>query len=215
MKKFLGHVFVFFLALSLICIPSYAVDDTGYSMNAIATIDVNAEADNITVSEPMSYTEMVSHYATTTGLSYDEALKCFPVNVENAKSDRPATYRELTVTLKVAKDEYEPKIAFYVNTSESRYWAIKSIYHVTLLREYNGIVKQFNGELNFWLRGLYQIEYSINGDFHNYGTTTTSGGVNLDLGLNEIGSIKFSFSASDSNSFYKYFYEHETVVYQH
>lgn len=116
----------------------------------------------------------------------------------------------LTVT-----STYRPRIEFYCRTSESgSYWGILSIYSVQLVRSYSGISKQFTGNISVWLRSAYQIEYTINGDFYNNGTTTVSGGGGLDLGIGESVNISLSASMSYESNHYKYFYEHRTVAFQ-
>ena len=60
------------------------------------------------------------------------------------------------------------------------------------------------------IRSGYDIEYVINGDFYNNGTTTISGGGNLGLGINDSATIGFSASITYQSNHYAYFYEHET-----
>lgn len=85
-------------------------------------------------------------------------------------------------------------------------WGIVSIYSVQMNRMYNGISKQFSGDVQVWLRGPLSIEYVVNGDFYNNGTTTTSGGTNLNLGIDEVATIGFSASSTTSTNHYQYCY---------
>lgn len=87
---------------------------------------------------------------------------------------------------------------------------IESIYSVQLNREYNGLSKNFQGELNCWLRDGRTIEYAINGDFYNYGTssTTVSGGVGVNAGVDKKVTVTFTYAYTSNH--YKYFYEHIT-----
>lgn len=83
-------------------------------------------------------------------------------------------YRDLAVTLDVS-ETYKPTLNFYCETSErGQYWGITSIYNCVLDREYNGIVKQFNGEIDIWLVSPYEIAYIVDGDFYDFGTTQSS-----------------------------------------
>ena len=192
MKRIISLVSSFVLVFSLLYIPAYADENTA-DTEIIDVNEINNEDSDIQVSAPMSFSEMVNHYMEVNGVSYDEALKAFPVRLQK-ETRASATYRTLSVSLTVTST-YRPRIEFYCRTSESgSYWGILSIYSVQLVRSYSGISKQFTGNISVWLRSAYQIEYTINGDFYNNGTTTVSGGGGLDLGIGE--SVNISLSAS-------------------
>ena len=69
--------------------------------------------------------------------------------------------------------------------------------------------KQFQGTIKVWLRSTQQIEYVINGDFYNNGTTSSSGGIGVNAGINQLISISFSASSTTTSNHYKYFYKHD------
>ncbi len=212
MKRIISLVSSFVLVFSLLYIPAYADENTA-DTEIIDVNEINNEDSDIQVSAPMSFSEMVNHYMEVNGVSYDEALKAFPVRLQK-ETRASATYRTLSVSLTVTST-YRPRIEFYCRTSESgSYWGILSIYSVQLVRSYSGISKQFTGNISVWLRSAYQIEYTINGDFYNNGTTTVSGGGGLDLGIGESVNISLSASMSYESNHYKYFYEHRTVAFQ-
>ena len=212
MNRFFGLVSSFVLVFSLLYIPAYADENTA-DTEIIDVNEINNEDSDIQVSAPMSFSEMVNHYMEVNGVSYDEALKAFPVRLQK-ETRASATYRTLSVSLTVTST-HRPRIEFYCRTSESgSYWGILSIYSVQLVRSYSGISKQFTGNISVWLRSAYQIEYTINGDFYNNGTTTVSGGGGLDLGIGESVNISLSASMSYESNHYKYFYEHRTVAFQ-
>ena len=212
MKRIISLVSSFVLVFSLLYIPAYADENTA-DTEIIDVNEINNEDSDIQVSAPMSFSEMVNHYMEVNGVSYDEALKAFPVRLQK-ETRASATYRTLSVSLTVTST-YRPRIEFYCRTSESgSYWGILSIYSVQLVRSYSGISKQFTGNISVWLRSAYQIEYTINGDFYNNGTTTVSGGGGLDLGIGESVNISLSASMSYQSNHYKYFYEHRTVAFQ-
>lgn len=212
MKRIISLVSSFVLVFSLLYIPAYADENTA-DTEIIDVNEINNEDSDIQVSAPMSFSEMVNHYMEVNGVSYDEALKAFPVRLQK-EIRASATYRTLSVSLTVTST-YRPRIEFYCRTSESgSYWGILSIYSVQLVRSYSGISKQFTGNISVWLRSAYQIEYTINGDFYNNGTTTVSGGGGLDLGIGESVNISLSASMSYESNHYKYFYEHRTVAFQ-
>ena len=91
------------------------------------------------------------------------------------------------------------------------FWNIYSIYSIELVRKSGSLVKKFDGTIDAWLRGAYQIEYKINGDFYNYATKEVSGTLGGEIKLGEHGSISFSLSGASSNNFYAYCYEHKTA----
>ena len=189
MKRIISLVSSFVLVFSLLYIPAYADENTA-DTEIIDVNEINNEDSDIQVSAPMSFSEMVNHYMEVNGVSYDEALKAFPVRLQK-ETRASATYRTLSVSLTVTST-YRPRIEFYCRTSESgSYWGILSIYSVQLVRSYSGISKQFNN-----------------------GTTTVSGGGGLDLGIGESVNISLSASMSYESNHYKYFYEHRTVAFQ-
>lgn len=213
MKKILSIFVSAILLVSCFVIPVSANENTG--ANTTGTIDlknIDEENPNVSVSEPMTFNEMVTHYAKTAGISYEEALAAFPK--ENTVSTRTPSHRILSVTLDVT-GSYKPYIDFYCNTSEGgHFWGITSIYSVQLVRNYGNISKQFTGTLDVWLRSGYQIEYIINGDFYNNGTTSVSGGTGLNIGVGSSAQVAFQASLSHSSNHYKYFYYSEIAAFQ-
>ena len=178
--------------------------------NIIDLKSLDAENPNVKISEPMTFTEMVSSYAEIEGISYEEALAVFPK--ESSASARTPSHRMLSVTLNVT-GSYKPTLNFYCNTSEGgNFWGITSIYSVQLNRTYGNTSKQFSGTIDVWLRSGYQIEYIVNGDFYNNGTTSASGGIGLNIGVGS--GAQVSFQISSSSNHYKYFYEGKLVSFQ-
>ena len=105
-----------------------------------------------------------------------------------------------------------PRIEFYCEVAYGgHFWNIYSIYSIELVRKSGSLVKKFDGTIDAWLRGAYQIEYKINGDFYNYATKEVSGTLGGEIKLGEHGSISFSLSGASSNNFYAYCYEHKTA----
>ena len=77
MKRFFSVLFAICMLCSLVS-PAYAMEST--SMCQKGTIDFsNIEDDpSVSMSEPMSFEEMVQRYADNAGITYVEALKAFP-----------------------------------------------------------------------------------------------------------------------------------------
>lgn len=204
----------FFSVLFAICMLCALVSKST-SMCQKGTIDFsNIEDDpSVSISEAMSFEEMVQRYADHAGITYVEALKAFP-DVPVAHSTSGYQYRVFSVPLNVTTT-YQPHIEFYCVTAEGgSFRDIKSIYFVQFVRTYHSVTKQFNGAIEFWLRSRNSIEYVINGDFFNDGITTDNWSGGLEFGIDEGGRINFSFSGSTSaGNFYRYFYEHKTPAF--
>lgn len=206
MKKLLSVLLSTIISISLFT-PIYAENDNTY--------DANSNTEEIMVSEVMTFNEMVECYAKEMGISLIQAYKEFSINDNVSLVEaKAATYRELAVGLGVT-ETYRPSIRFYCNTSESgNYWGITSIYKVTLNRTYNGISKQFDGEVDAWLRSAYQIEWMANGDFYNNATQSFGASVTGDFKLNDSIHIDFGVSGSTSSNHYAYYYWHTTTSFQ-
>ena len=158
----------------------------------------------------MTFTEMIARMEKNADMSYDEVLRMLPDTMQT-QAARSNAYRSFTARLYVT-DESQPYLDFYCATSEGgHFFNINSIYSIQLVRSYNGISKQFWGEVNAWLRSSNSIEYYVNGDFFNNGTTTVSGGIGVNAGLNVKCSVTCSVSYSSNH--YKYFYVHKTIKY--
>lgn len=159
----------------------------------------------------MTFDEMVNDIAEKKDISYSKALTLLPEEVKANQARREIMYITRSVYLDVT-DEFNPQIDFYCQIAGSgHFYNILSIYNVELVRSSsNGkVTKQFDGTLKTWLRSTQQIEYSINGDFYNNGTTTFSGGIGVNAGINKLVSVSFDASITSESNHYKYFYEHD------
>lgn len=167
---------------------------------------------NVTASEVMTYDEMIRHYAQNEGLTYAEAEKRFPAP-RSADGTNDIGYRTFTANLDVTS-EYKPHLEFYCETAEGgHFFNINSIHSVKLVQIYGSISKQFSGDIEVWLRSSNSIEYVVNGDFYDNGTTTSSGGVGLDINLGQRGKVSFWASIASADNHYAPFYKHTTVYY--
>lgn len=175
----------------------------------------------ISISEPMTKEETARKFSKENGVSYKKAFVTlypdeYKINRLIAKGMSSDTTRELAVGLPVKRGQYYPHISFYCYTSEwKKYWGIKSIYYVTLVRSYKGMSKQFSGEIKAWLRSPYQIEYVVNGDFYHHSSQTSGIAASGEFGLNKLIRLKGEISGSSSTKHYAYFYEHRTVAFQY
>ena len=170
----------------------------------------------ISATDFMTFEEMVQYCAEQHDISYQEALSKFnvPTNRARRASD---VYRVFCVEIDVT-NSYKPVLEFYCEVSKGDgVWGIMNIYSVQLDRSpssFLGEAKQFQGEIQVWLRGVYEIEYLINGDFYNNGTTTVSGGTDISAGIDDLISVSFSLGYTSESSWYEYCYQHDTVSFE-
>lgn len=182
-------------------------------------IDIR-EADNFSdvyISEEMTFDEMVRDFAKNTGTSFETA-KVALTKVDSANAPARVTpgtvYRRISTTLNVT-GEYKPRLDFYCEISRGgNFWGIMSIYSVQMYREYNGITKQFAGNVETWLRSGYQIEYIVNGDFYHYGSTTTTVGGEIQVGVGDYFNMGFNVSVTTESNHYAYFYDADLLTLQ-
>lgn len=204
MKKISSMILAMAMMFSVLLVPSNA------SSTPVFKGSNDVQISEIHVSDIMTFEEMVTRYAEVGGISYQDALKAFPSS-KGISAYAYDTYRTVSVPIRVT-DTYQATLEFYCNISVGDgVWGIMSIYSVQMNRMYRGESKQFSGDVQVWLRGPLSIEYVVNGDFFNNGTTTTSGGVNLNLGIDECASIGYSASSTTSSNHYQYCYKHETA----
>lgn len=155
------------------------------------------------ISDVLTFDEMIACYAENVDITFDEASGYFS---RNLSEDKEATYRELNVELEVDSN-YRPYIAFYCKTDEtSEEWEIVSICSVQLVNSYNGTCKDFNGNLEVWLRTGTQIEYAVNGDFINDGNPLRGCMEYSEVEMGE--NLKKEFTGPSVSQTFKYFYEH-------
>jgi len=215
MKRLVEFLLTLCLCVSPFAAPTHA-DTVHFSTEKLQILSAGSE--KVSVSNPMTFEEMVAEYAKSSDLTYEEALELLPAPVETRAA--PITYRTLKVTLDVT-DTYKPTLEFYFQTSESgNYQGILSVYSVQLNRASNvgswRITKQFGGTIEFWLRSPYEIEYVVNGDFFNNGTTSSTQNTGLNIDISYGMSIVFDVTESggSTSNHYSYFYEHEWAAFQ-
>lgn len=128
---------------------------------------------------------------------------------KNESELKDFSYTILSKALNVSPD-YKPTLKFYiqVDSSHGAYYIYK-ILKVDMNRQYNSKSKNFTGTIYYNLETNTKIYYSINGDFYNNGTISTTGGGSV--GIGESGELYFSLTGASSH--FKYFYEEDYVHY--
>lgn len=193
------RLFTLLLACLMVC--TCIVPAAAYTPQ-VRDIDLNDHS-GISMTPVMSYNELLDYMVEVKHFSREEALQLIP------KTRASDGNKVLSVTLSVEnKPSYKPTLDFYCHVSVGDgVWGIQDIYLVQMDRSSGGITKQFSGEVNVWLRGPERIEYVVNGDFYNYGTTTVSfgGKVNIDIGKNA--KLDFSASVTTTDNWYAYCYD--------
>lgn len=191
----------FTLLLACLMVCTCIVPTAAYTPQ-VRDIDPNDHS-GISMTPVMSYNELLDYMVEVKHFSREEALQLIP------KTRASDGNKILSVTLSVEnKPLYKPTLDFYCHVSVGDgVWGIQDIYLVQMDRSSGGITKQFSGEVNVWLRGPERIEYVVNGDFYNYGTTTVSfgGKVNIDIGKNA--TLVFSASVTTTDNWYTYCYD--------
>lgn len=200
-------------ALSLVTFTLLIYADRNTKFNTTKVIDTYNNNSNVTFSNPMSFSEMVTHYAEATEISYDEALKLFPKeSTGDAASSK--CYRILNIPLDVTAT-YKPQLNLYCETSESgHYWGLSNIYIANMEKNYAGSTKQFSGTVDMWFRNGYQLEYIVNGDFYTNGTMAISDDADLDFASDNYVQLSFTTSSSTMPIHYQYFYDYQTLTFQ-
>lgn len=190
----------FTLLLACLMVCTCIVPAAAYTPQ-VRDIDPN-DRSGISMTPVMSYNELLDYMVEVKHFSREEALQLIP-NTRASDGNKV-----LSVTLSVEnKPLYKPTLDFYCHVSVGDgVWGIQDIYLVQMDRSSGGITKQFSGDVNVWLRGPERIEYVVNGDFYNYGTTTVSlgGKVNIDIGKNA--TLAFSASVTTTDNWYAYCY---------
>lgn len=128
---------------------------------------------------------------------------------KNESELKDFSYTTLSKALNVNPD-YKPTLKFYiqVDSSHGTYYIYK-ILKVDMNKQYNSKSKNFTGNIYYNLETNTKIYYSINGDFYNKGTISTTGGGSV--GIGESGELYFSLTGASSH--FKYFYEEDYVHY--
>ncbi|MCR8979197.1 hypothetical protein [Brevibacillus laterosporus] len=193
------------MILSLMCFAGFASAEE-------APVDNKAEK-KVSVEE-ITYEEAMKRIAKYSERTLEEVME------EEAKLQKESTllaasskitgWREYRTKLEVKKS-WTPDLVVIArtNTSGSAKW-IDSIRYASIDREYNGISKGFSGKIEAWIDDRQVgIDYLVDGDFFNNGSTTLTGQAGVDTGI-----FSATFGVSGSNNHYKYFrdYSHFYAV---
>lgn len=143
--------------LSLVTFALLIYDDQHPKLNTTEVINIYNNSSNVTFSEPMSFSKMVTHYAEASEMSYDEALKLFPKeNTDDTVSSK--CYRILNIPLDVTAI-YKPQLNLYCETSESgHYWGISNIYLANMEKITPALLNSFPV---LWICGL-EMDINLN-----------------------------------------------------
>lgn len=158
----------------------------------------------ISIGPIMSYNEMLNYMVQTKHIPYSEALRSLPATTRAGRN----SYRTLSVTLTVEQQpSYQPTLDFYCEVSVGDgVWGIVSIFNVQMNRYSNGMSKQFSGDIEVWLRGPERIQYIVNGDFYNNGTTSSSSSGGIDINIGGYGKISYVASSTTTTNWFAYCY---------
>ena len=168
------------------------------------------ESSAVAVSDVIPFSQAVTQYAGNAGLSYQAARTAFPAGTD-AEPAEEAHYRILSLPLSVTAS-YTPRLILYCAVSEADA-SLASVDAIQLLQQEGNTSQQnrsFHGDIQVWLRGNTQLEYVINGDFYNGGTTTALAS-GLPIGPGQTGRVTLSLHGSRVPPHLQYFYDHKTL----
>jgi hypothetical protein len=214
--EFAKKILSFFIALvvSVICVFPVTTKATEIPKK----LDINSKSKNFTMSERLTYEELISRIAINEGITIEEAKEKVPPKQNTYQSLNATTsgyYREFVQVIPV-DSVYQPTLHFYCETFESAgYISIQKVLHISMNRtsdvQFPGLLpltKGFNGEVYYNLENFYTIYYLVNGDFTEQTTTTMTGGVEIGLGE----STKVYFNVSSTSNIYKTYYGSNRLV---
>lgn len=172
------------------------------------------DTNDMIMSEPMTFEELAEVYSSDHDVSLEEAYEHLGSNLlsqTERNSISPMAIRKFRTLKKrfTVTSTYKPELNFYCQTSESTgsFRGIIKILNVNMNRGYNGISKQFSGEVYTHLENANSIYYTISGDFFNNGTTSVEKNGEVGISLGGEGSVGFSISHASNH--YKYYYGYD------
>lgn len=211
-KRYISFVVIFCFIFSCFSIPTYAsTEKINNEIHGVISLDELVQHPEKADAELMTFDEMVSDIADKNDMTYNEALATLPKDVRASQLRRDIKYITRSVYFDVTSS-YRPHLEFYCQVAAGgHFFNILSIYNVELVRSSSNptMSKQFQGTIKVWLRSTQKIEYVINGDFYDNGTTTSSGGIGVNAGINQLITVSFNASTTTTSNHYKYFYEHD------
>lgn len=214
-KKFLSMILaVLMVALSLVSASAYSTTDTVRTRNEV---DIQAVLENPEAYPGVEITvfEDTDAYIEALYANKDLTPESRQRLIEDAESTAMSRavgqyYSEIKMTVPVTTS-YSCYPYFYVllnYTGSDRPDGIVKVNNADLIRDHNGMSKEFSGKLYYNLESSTRLYWDLNGDFHNNGTTTFSGGASIPVGEN----ATITFSVSHSTSHYKYVRKSGTYV---
>ncbi len=204
-------ILLVFISLLLALTPCFAS-----SSRSTETFSGEIELRNGTI---VTYEEMVENIAQSKGIEVEEVKREIPdiAKEKNASSNLQYNYFYLTQQFTVT-NEYKPEVSLYcmgwynpnVTTMKT---GLVEIVNADIDREYKGITKQFSGKLFIKMESAFKVHWDVNGDFFNNGSTTTSGGITVNVKVGESGNINFTLNSSSTTNHYKYCHTYGDIRY--
>lgn len=118
----------------------------------------------------------------------------------------PYSYKHLTKEVSIG-GLWKPKVDVYVQMwSQGSFRQFNKVIDYNLVRSWMGVTKQFSGKFTVKFINKNNVYWSINGDFYDKGTTSTSTSVTLNVG--SVASINHTVSKASAAYKYVYTYGH-------
>lgn len=118
-----------------------------------------------TVSEAMTYRQLVRDYAERKGLSESDAEAGAAVMQLEGLSTENEKYRIVSLPETVEKENYLLWLVMITDESEKD-WKIKSV-ESAWVEKVDDESQLYAGPVQYWIRGERQLEYVVNGDFYD------------------------------------------------
>ncbi|MBC1499802.1 hypothetical protein HB943_04235 [Listeria weihenstephanensis] len=213
MKK--GYL-AFLLVFGLLIAPVYAgatevsEDDVEQNTN-LGDVDWNQDefvTEDGTHVETVTYDEMVQAIAKRDNVDESDVTKAITPETGSVRllKASPYSYKHLTKEANIG-GLWKPKIDVYVQMwSQGSFRQFNKVIDYNLVRSWMGVSKQFSGKFTVKFINKNNIYWSINGDFYDKGTTSTTTSVTLNVG--SLGSINHTVSKASAAYKYVYVYGH-------
>ncbi|MBC6308849.1 hypothetical protein HCJ66_04685 [Listeria sp. FSL L7-1582] len=208
-KGYLALLLVLGLFISPIQVGAAEVsDEVGVEQNTdLGNVDW-AQDEFVTedgaVVETVTYNEMVQAIAKRENVNESDVTEVITPETGSVRllKASPYSYKHLTKEVSIG-GLWKPKVDVYVQMwSQGSFRQFNKVIDYNLVRSWMGVTKQFSGKFTVKFINKNNVYWSINGDFYDKGTTSTSTSVTLNVG--SVASI--SHTVSKASAAYKYVY---------
>lgn len=173
-----------FTMIPLLIVPIFSTITTEKIAHANNSLDNITSNSNFTISKEMTRKELIEHYAKENNVSFTKAeFELFKGSIQER-----AGYKYRTFSRGIGHGAYME--IYTQGDGWNSYYSIDRILNVSVKHS----SKSFVGTVYTNLESNSSIYYDVEGNLHNQGTTTVSGGLNI--GVGQGGSVNLGASYS-------------------